>query len=76
MKSIDMFVYGLLLIGGLTCGLYGLFDFNPVEAIFGEASFITMFIYALIGLAAVYDIVTVKAIWKRWNVHYKEPVHA
>ncbi|MCK4752835.1 MAG: DUF378 domain-containing protein [Planctomycetes bacterium] len=75
MKALDMLIYGLLLAGALNWGLVGLFDFNPVAAIFGEISAITRLLYVLVGFAAIYDIVNIKSIWKRWGVHYKEPAH-
>ena len=76
MKMLDMFVYGLLLAGALNWGLVGLFDFNIVAAIFGEVSGVTRLLYIFVGLAAAYDIINIKSIWKRWNAHYKEPAHA
>ena len=73
MKNLDLTVWTLLTIGGLNWGLVGFFDFNLVAAIFGP---MTRFIYILVGLAAVYDIVAVKAIWRRWDMHLGTPSHA
>ena len=47
----------LLIVGGLNWGLVGLFQFNLVDAIFGEMSLVSRFIYVLVGLAAVYKAV-------------------
>jgi uncharacterized membrane protein YuzA (DUF378 family) len=47
-----------------------------VAAIFGEMSVLSRLVYSLVGLAAVYDIVAIKAIWKRWGMHYGAPSHA
>jgi uncharacterized protein len=47
----------LLIIGGLTWGLVGLYNFNVVTAIFGEMTFISRMIYVLVGLAGVWSIV-------------------
>jgi uncharacterized membrane protein YuzA (DUF378 family) len=44
----------LLLLGGITFGLIGIFGFNLLE-IFGEA--ISRILYILIGISAVYRIV-------------------
>lgn len=76
LKSIDIVAYGLLLIGALNWGLVGLFGLDLVGILFGEMTFLSRIVYTLVGLAAIYDIVAVKSIWKRWNVHFHEPVHA
>ncbi len=44
----------LVLIGGINWGLVGLFDYNVVAMIFGDASMLTRIIYDLVGLSAVY----------------------
>ena len=76
MKKLDLVVVALLIIGGLNLGLVGLFDFDLVAVIFGEMSALSRIIYVLVGLAAVYDVVMIKTIWKRWDIHFREPVHA
>ena len=76
MKSLDLVVWTLLAIGGLNWGLVGVFNFDLVAAIFGEMSVLSRIVYALIGLSAIYDIVAIKAIWKRWGMHYGTPAHA
>ncbi len=76
MKKLDIIIGTLLVIGGLNWGLIGLFDFNLVAAIFGQMTFLSRMIYILVGFAAVYDIVTIKAIWKRWDIHLTTPSHA
>jgi len=47
-----------------------------VAVIFGEMSVLSRVVYSLVGLAAVYDIVAIKAIWKRWGMHYTIASHA
>jgi len=76
MKTIDVVVWALLAIGGLNWGLVGVFDFDLVAAIFGQMSMLSRLVYTLVGLAAVYDIVAIKAIWSRWGMHYETPLHA
>lgn len=76
MKMFDMFIYGILIVGALNWGLVGLINVNLIDTIFGEMSFISRLIYIVVGLAAIYDLVMLKAIWKRWNVHFKGHVHA
>jgi uncharacterized membrane protein YuzA (DUF378 family) len=75
MKKFDVIVWVLLATGGLNWGLVGFFDFDLVAAIFGVMSPVSRVIYCLVGLAAVYDILFIKAIWKRWNMHLFEPAH-
>jgi uncharacterized membrane protein YuzA (DUF378 family) len=76
MKTLDIIIYALLIIGGLNWGLVGVFDFDLVAAIFGDMSGLSRIIYTVVGLAAIYDLVLIKAIWKRWGVHYRAPAHA
>jgi len=76
MKKVDLIVAALLIIGGLNWGLVGFFDFDLVAVIFGEMSALSRTIYILVGLAAVYDVVMIKTIWKRWDIHFHKPVHA
>jgi uncharacterized protein len=52
MKTVNMIVLILLIIGGLNWGFVGLFDANVVGAIFGETA--ARVIYVLVGLAAIW----------------------
>ncbi len=56
MKAVNLVTLVLVIIGGLNWGLVGLFDFNLVSAIFGEATMITRLIYILVGLSAIWQI--------------------
>ena len=76
MKTLDILVYGLLIIGGLNWGLVGVFNFDLVAAVFSDMSALARIVYTIVGLAAIYDLVLLKAIWKRWDVHYRTPAHA
>jgi uncharacterized membrane protein YuzA (DUF378 family) len=75
LKVLDMVLGALLIIGGLNWGFVGLFNVNFVAAIFGDATALTRFIYILVGFAAVYDIVTIKSIWRRWDIGLGKPAH-
>ncbi len=66
MKALDVITWILLIVGGINWGLIGLFDFNLVTAIFGEASIASRIVYVLVGLSALYDLLAVKAIQHRW----------
>ncbi len=69
MKTLDMVVAVLLVIGGLNWGLVGLFQFDLVATIFGgQGAGLSRLIYILVGLSAVYQALQFKAIQKRWGV--------
>jgi uncharacterized membrane protein YuzA (DUF378 family) len=68
MKTLDVIVAVLLVVGGLNWGLVGLFDFNLVATIFGAGSFLGTIVYVLVGLSAVYQAIGLKAIQRRWQV--------
>jgi len=55
MSTLDWVGYVLLVVGGLNWGLWGFFDFNLVESLFGAGTFTTI-IYDLIGLSALWSI--------------------
>lgn len=54
MKALNMVALILIIVGGLNWGLVGAFEFNLVDAIFGEGSALARVVYGLVGLAAVY----------------------
>lgn len=56
MNAVDKVATLLLIIGGLNWGLVA-FDYNLVDSLFGEGSTISMVVYALVGLAAVWCII-------------------
>ena len=76
LKILDCAAYILLLVGALNWGLVGFFRFDLVATLFGQMSILARIVYALVGLAALYDILTFKAIWKRWQVHFRTAAHA
>ncbi len=69
MKTIDAIAKILLIVGGLNWGLWGLFQFDLVAALFGgNASAVSRIVYTLVGLAAVFQAVTWKAVQERQSV--------
>lgn len=46
----------LIIIGGINWGLVGFFDWNLVDAIFGEGSIGSRIVYGLVGIAALVSI--------------------
>ncbi len=70
MKGLDVIVWTLLVIGGLNWGLIGIFEFNLVSWIFQVETLIRA-VYVIVGLAALYDIVMIKSISNRWDIHWR-----
>ena len=56
MKIIDKIALVLVIIGAINWGLVGFFEFNLVDAIFGELSIFTRIIYALVGIVGLWAI--------------------
>jgi len=71
MKTIDIIAAVLLVVGGLNWGLVGAAHFDLVATIFGmkfgETSAITSIVYLLVGISALYQAVSLKAIQRRWG---------
>ena len=59
MKALTFLALILLVIGGLNWGLFGLFQFNLVAALFGTDSLFSNIVYILVGISAVYVLVVV-----------------
>ncbi len=55
-----MVTWILVIIGGLNWGLTA-FNMNVVDMIFGMGSSIAMIIYVLVGLSAIFELVTHKS---------------
>jgi len=68
MKFLDILAAVLLVIGGLNWGLWGLFELNLVSEIGGVGSTFSTFVYALVGMAAIYQVIALRSIQRRWNV--------
>ena len=68
MRNLDVVVAILLVIGGLNWGMVGLFDFDLVYNLFLGYPVVQNTVYILVGLSAVYQVVSLKAIQARWNV--------
>lgn len=56
MKTLDYISLILVAIGAINWGLIGFFDFNLVDAIFGDMSWVSRIIYALVGIAGLYSL--------------------
>lgn len=58
MKTVDTTALVLLVIGGLNWGLVGFFDYNLVDGVFGVGSFLARAVYAVVGIAALWTVVS------------------
>ncbi len=54
LKGLDWLALILVIIGGLSWGVAGLFKIIPICSIFGEMSALSRVIYILVGLAAIW----------------------
>lgn len=58
MNVLDWIAFLLVVIGGLNWGLVGLFEYDVVSKIFGDMSSVARVVYTLVGLSALYLIVS------------------
>jgi uncharacterized protein len=70
MKTLDIAAAVLLVVGGLNWGLVAVAHFDLVAAIFGmkfgQTSGLSSVVYALVGLSALYQVVSFKGMQHRW----------
>ena len=43
----------IIIIGAINWGMIGIFNFNLVSLLFGEDTFLTNFVYALVGICGL-----------------------
>ncbi len=55
-KWLDYTTLTLVIIGAVNWGLIGFFSFDLVSFLFGEMSWLSRIIYALVGLSGLYQI--------------------
>ena len=72
MRTLHMVAVLLLIVGGLNWGLVGLFDYNLVMTLLGGYPAVEMLVYVLVGLSAVYLLVTHKGDCKICSVKGKK----
>ena len=60
MKGLNLIALVLLIVGGLNWGLVGTTGFDLVRAIFGEMTFLSRTVYTLVGVAAIYQLATLR----------------
>jgi uncharacterized membrane protein YuzA (DUF378 family) len=66
MKTIDVIAAVALVVGGFNWGLIGLFDIDVVSAFLGGLDGASRAVYIAVGLCALYQSLTWKAIQRRW----------
>ena len=67
MKTLDVVVAVLLVVGGLNWGLWGIFKFDLVAALFGgNTAVLSRIVYGLVGFAAAYQAFGWKSVQRRW----------
>lgn len=67
MRTFDIVAAVLLVVGGLNWGLVGVANFDLVATLFGAGSILAKAVYTLVGVSAVYQAISFKAIQMRWN---------
>ena len=58
MHILRTIAYALVITGALVWGFVGLFNYNLVAAMFGDASIISRIVYSLVGISAVIMLAT------------------
>jgi uncharacterized membrane protein YuzA (DUF378 family) len=56
METLQKTALVFTIIGAINWGLVGFFDFNLVEALFGEATALTKVVYGIVGIAGLINI--------------------
>jgi len=69
MKTMDVVAAVLVAVGALNWGLVGLFQFDLVAAIFGDATMLSRIVYTLVGVAGLFQALQWKAIQRRWSAN-------
>ena len=73
MKSLHVLSAVLIIVGGLNWGLVALAEFDLVAAIagvgFGQTNILSRFVYALVGLAAVFEGIALVGALRRGKAH-------
>ena len=54
LNTIDIIAIVLVVIGGLNWGLVGLVNLDVIAAVLGTGSLLSIIVYVLVGLSAIY----------------------
>lgn len=58
MHIMRLISYALVIVGAIAWGLVGFFGYNPVAALFGDATLMSRIIYSLVGISGVFLLAT------------------
>jgi uncharacterized membrane protein YuzA (DUF378 family) len=67
MKTIDVVAALLVVVGALNWGLVGVFRFDLVATLLGDATVASRLVYLLVGLAGAFQALSWRAIQRRWG---------
>jgi uncharacterized protein len=67
MKKFDVLAAVLVVIGALNWGLVGVLNFDLVATLLGDGTAGARLVYALVGLAGIFQAASWKAIQRRWS---------
>jgi uncharacterized protein len=56
LKTLDYIALSLVIIGAINWGLIGFIEFDLVRVLFGDMSWVSRVIYALVGIAGLYSL--------------------
>ena len=62
MRSVNIITGILILIGALNWGIVGLFNYNVIGFLFGEASLLTRIVYVLVGLSGLWQLIRYRSV--------------
>ncbi len=71
MKAVHMLTFLLLVVGGLNWLLVGIFGWDIGELFGGQTALVSRIIYILVGLAALFELVTHKSSCKNCGTDKK-----
>lgn len=57
MKYLQYITYSLIIIGALNWGMIGLFNIDLVTSIFGQMTMLTRFVFTIVGLAGLINLI-------------------
>lgn len=71
MRTLDVMAAILVVVGAMNWGLVGAAHFDLVASLFGAGSVLTSTVYAVVGLAGLYQALQWKAIQRRWQAEIR-----
>lgn len=75
-RSIDVIAYVLMIIGALSWGLVGFLGYDVMTSLFDQIAVPMRLFCGLVGIAALYDLLSLPWIVRRWEIHlHRQPAH-